>query len=289
MNYGIDADGQTKDPVQAPTAPDTGRPVSMFILAVALIIAAASANKARAADSFFDIFVDLWDSGGVVMSPVDSGAFPFPPPPLNFPDLGAAGTIDIEMVSLNLRSSQPMVVEPPQTGGEFFVDSFFDIEYEINIDDGTGPAVPVIDSFFDIAYRIEVIPGRPGMLPTGEEFEPFDIEIVSMDLSNSQPISLPGGGTADLAIQLVEGSAAGLDGHVTVLKLAGGGGGTFQVDSFFDIFVEVSLNGSPPTQSSQDSPLRLANSTVIPTPSGFGMLAAGLIATLFAANRRRGH
>lgn len=69
------------------------RGTSKSLVAAALLVALLSGGNARA-DSFFDIFVDLWDSGQVVMQPVNSdGAFPFPPPPLNFPDLGAAGTI----------------------------------------------------------------------------------------------------------------------------------------------------------------------------------------------------
>ena len=96
--------------------------------AATLLIGILSGRNAHA-DSFFDIFVDLWDSGQVVMQPVEGSAYPFPPPPLNFPDLGAAGAIDIELVSLSLRSSQPLVVSPPDPSGQFVVDSFFDITY----------------------------------------------------------------------------------------------------------------------------------------------------------------
>lgn len=107
-----------------------------------------------------------------------------------------------------------------------------------------------------------------------------------MSLSSVQPIQLPGGGSVGMAIQLSEGFDAGLDGHVTVLKLAGGGG-TFQVDSFFDVFVEISVDDGPLIPSTPDSQLRLANSAIVPTPSGVGMLAVGLCAAM-CRRRRRG-
>ncbi len=271
---------------RVPKIPTQLRPAIVPVLLAALLVTGFAGSSQAQADSFFDIFVDVWDSGEVHMQPVDSGAYPFPPPPLDFPDVGAAGQIDIEMVSLSLRSSQPMVLSPPDpTSGQFTVDSFFDIEYRINADNGSGAPAPVVDSFFDIEYRIDVTPGRTEFLPEGE-VQHFDIEMVSLSLTSSQPIDLPGDPDFDLAIQLIEGQPAAFDGHVTVLKLAGGGG-TFHVDSFFDIFVELSIDGGPPVASTQDSQLRLAHSAIVPEPSTFGMLALGLFATWFAYRRKR--
>lgn len=258
-----------------------------FLVAATLLVGLAGSSNAQV-DSFFDIWIDAWDSGQVVMQPVDSGgAFPFPPPPLDFPNVGAGGAIDIEMVSLSLHSSGPSIVSPPDpTSGQFTVDSFFDIEYDITASNGNDPATHAIDSFFDIAYSMEVRPGPLQTLPTGEEQQTFDIELVSLSLTSVQPIDLTGDPDFDFAIQLVEGFDPGLDGHVTVLKLAGGGN-TFQVDSFFDIFVEISIDGGPPVSSLQDSQLRLAHSAIVPEPSTFGMLAFGLLAALLFTKRRR--
>lgn len=263
------------------------RVTSKSLVAATLLVGLLGGSKANA-DSFFDVFVELWDSGQIVMQPVDSGgAFPFPPPPLNFPDLGATDTIDVEIVSLSLHGSRPLVVHPPSpTGGSFIVDSFFDITYEINATNGNGPPTHVVDSFFDIEYSMEVTPGRTDTLPTGELRTFFDTEMLSMSLSGSRHIDLPGDPDFDFAIQLVEGFAAGLDGHVTVLKLAGGGG--FTVDSFFDVFVELSVDGGPPVPSLENSQLRLLsqNQVVVPEPATGGMVAFALLAVLLA-NRRR--
>lgn len=262
------------------------RVTSKFLVAVTLIVGLIPATTAHA-DSFFDIYVDLWNSGQVNMQPVQ-GAFPFPPPPLDFPDVGLGGAIDIEMVSLSLQSSAPMVVSPPDPTGNFTVDSFFDIVYDITATNGNDPPTHVVDSFFDIVYTMQVTPGQSEILPNGDESRTFDIELVSLSLSSSQPIDLTGDPDFDMAIQLREGFDPGLDGHVTVLKLAGPGG-NFQVDSFFDVFVEVSIDGGPPVGSLQNSQLRLEsqNDVVVPEPSTCAMLAFGLVAFLLFAKRRR--
>lgn len=271
--------------VPSPTNPM--RVASKALLAVALLVWLAGSSSAQTFDSFFDIWVDAWDTGQVHMQPVNSGgAFPFPPPPLDFPNVGASGAIDIEMVSLSLRSSAPVVVSPPDPTGHFTVDSFFDIEYDITASNGSTPSTHVVDSFFDIEYSMEVTPGQIQTLPTGEEAQTFDIELVSLSLTSVQPIDLTGQPDFNFAIQLVEGFDPGLDGHVTVLKLAGGGN-TFQVDSFFDVFVELSVDGLAPVASQQDSQLRLASSVTVPEPSTFGILAFGLLAPLLFAHRRR--
>jgi hypothetical protein len=217
------------------------------------------------ADSFFDIYVDLWNSGQVSMSPVNSGTYPFPPPPLPFPDLDtAAGIIDIQLESLSLRSSAPMLVSPPDLTGRFVVDSFFDIAYSITATDSNGTTTHTVDSFFDIAYKMEVAPSS-----SSADGATFDTEMISMDLTGIHPIPLNGGGAMHLGLKLVEGQPSAFDGHVTVLKLAGGGN-DFSVDSFFDVFVELSVDGgSTYHQSTLNSQLRLLsqNQVTIPEPS----------------------
>ena len=118
----------------------------------------------------------------------------------------------------------------------------------------------------------------------------FEIELVSMSLSSAQPIPLPSGGQFDLALQMQElpdqqnALPAGVDGHVTVLKLAdggGGGGGRIAVDSFFDVFVDLSINGGPPIPAEGEGtsgPLRLAASNTVPEPSTWVLLGLGALA-----------
>lgn len=258
------------------------RVTSKFLVAAALFAGLLGSNSAHA-DSFFDIFVDLWNSGDVVMSPVDSGgAYPYPPPPLTFPDLlTAAGPVDIELVSLRLRSRAPMLVSPPDPTGTFAVDSFFDIYYEIVATDDTGVPRYAIDSFFDVSYSMEVTP----VSSTPDEAQ-FDIEVVSMALTGFHPVPLNGGGTINLGLQLLEGQPAVADGHVTVLKLGGGG---FAVDSFFDVFVELSVDGGSSYHPSQEaSQLRLLSQNhVVPEPASSALFAVGLVAAACASRRRK--
>ena len=94
-----------------------------FPIVLALLVGLMSSGNARA-DSFFDVYTELWDTGQVVMQPIDSqGAFPFPPPPLDFPELPSAdgGTVQIEMVSLSLRSSAPLNITHDPAGSSSFV------------------------------------------------------------------------------------------------------------------------------------------------------------------------
>ena len=70
-------------------------------------------------------------------------------------------------------------------------------------------------------------------------------------------------------------------GHVTVLKLAGpgGGGGGFQVDSFFDIFYEVSLDGGNSWSSSATGLAHSESVQVVPEPASalLGLAGAGVL------------
>ncbi len=267
---------------------------SKSLVAVVLTAGIFSSSNAQAVDSFFDVFVALSESGQVVMQTVDSGEFPFPPPPLNFPDIETAApgnqTIDIEIVALSLVSSSriPMNIGTPDPSGSFQVDSFFDITYQVNATDSTGTTTNTTDSFFDIAVSMLVTPEAPVILPTGEESRGFATEILSVSLSESNPVPLSGAPDFDLAIQLTEGQATKSDGHVTVLKSpAGGGGNTYAVDSFFDVFVEISVDGGPLVSSLENSQLRFQSqnvTTIVPEPSS---LLLGALASVGLLLRRK--
>jgi len=276
-------------------ARQTGHPIRVAciaLVAVALVFALSNSANAQFHDSFFDVFVDISVNGQVNMSPVNSGAFPFPPPPLDFPDLPTGDTtVEIKMVSLSLQSVAPMVVGPTQPDGSFQVDSFFDIHYELNVTGDTGIPEPIIDSFFDVSYSMHVEPLAPVILPDGSELREFQTEIIAMNLTGANPVDMshPDDPDFNFGLDLLPAAEPGHrhHGHVTILKLAGtsGGGGNFNVDSFFDIFVEVSVDGGPPTASTQalqeDGRVRLQSSNPgVPEPTSLALLGLGGLALL---------
>jgi len=266
-----------------------GRAAARALAAVALAAALFSGNEARAnVDSFFDVFTELSANGAVVMAPVDSAEYPFPPPPLNFPDvdLPGAAPIDIEIVALSLASSGPVTVGPPDPStGVFQVDSFFDIAYEINVTNGGG-TVNTIDSFFDVTYSMQVTPGEVRIDPgTGDETRSWDTEMIALSLSSSNPAGIFGDPDFDFSMRLAPGPGHKHHGHVTILKIAGGGGGgDFNVDSFFDIFLEVNANGGDFVLADEGALHVQSNLSGVPEPASLALLGLGGFAIL---RRRR--
>ncbi len=208
------------------------------------------------ADSFFDIFTELMANGQVRYDSTGSTRYQ---------------GIQTEMVSMSLVSSaDPQVGAPSLPDGTFHVDSFFDIEYRIDLDGGGSP--PVVDSFFDVFTELSVTPRAPDPNDPPDT-QTFDTEMLSMNL------------TGDL--RLVGGPHHG---HVTILKISdptGGGQDQYRVDSFFDIFTELSVDGGQSWHPCQNA-TRLASSIITPEPSMLTLLLiAGLGATPAAICRWR--
>jgi len=262
--------------------------------ALALGVALFSGNEAKAVvDSFFDVYVELSESGSVVMVPKDtSQTFPFPPPPLTFPDLPAptTGTFDTEILSMDLVSSGPVIVGDPDPQGTFQVDSFFDVVYDLRVVVDGGSPQFVVDSFFDVTYSMSVTPG-PGDIDqgTGDETRTWDTEIIAMDLMTSNTLGTQIFGDPDFDVAFGLLPAHNHHGHVTILKIAApGGGGEFNIDSFFDVFVEISLEGggfSPPTELGA---MHLESNLLgVPEPSSLLLAGLGLLSLGMTRRRRR--
>lgn len=227
------------------------------------LLALAAQASAVTSDSFFDIWVEANKGGSVRFDPLvidlsSSTSYP---------------TVPTEMVSLSLTPSSAPVVTSDPGNGDFVVDSFFDIVYRI--DDGAGNVA--IDSFFDIAVEIAFT-----LTGATNDSRDWDTEILSMDLRSSPP---SGGSTTFPALS----TTLEHRGHVTVLKIAdpgpggGGGGGSFRVDSFFDIWTEVSVDGGS-SYHAADGVSTIAGTTVVPEPTTGLLLGFGLAG--MAARRR---
>ncbi|MDP6542675.1 MAG: PEP-CTERM sorting domain-containing protein [Phycisphaerae bacterium] len=136
---------------------------------------------------------------------------------------------------------------PPGAWQKFVVDSFFDISYEIDF--GGGSFLPASSS--GVAARVETGPRDPG-----DPVQSFDTEMISMSLSGNV-----GGQGVDIRESPIR-SSTGQTGITT------DPGGSFVVDSFFDVFTELSVDGGPWQPGSSARPDGSARLELIPDPVG---------------------
>ena len=171
--------------------------------------------------------------------------------PVSYPQ----SMIEVEILSMSLVSSSPPTVVGPDSAGLYQVDSFFDVFTELSID-GNKYAV---DSFFDITFRVDGDPkGNVGS---------WDTEMVALSLI---------GDVGGISIEIRESPSLPSPGHHSAIDL---GNGQFQVDSFFDVFTEISIDGGAFT---------LANDAlhveITPEPTMIGLLGIG---SLILRRRKR--
>jgi hypothetical protein len=162
-------------------------------------------------------------------------------------------TVQTEILSMNLSSIDPTgeVVPLPLTGDTYQIDSFFDVFVELNI----GGEVFQIDSFFDITYLV-----------TGNGGGNWSTEMVALSLTGQAP----GGGPS---IVLRESSSLPSPGQIVVSDLPDG---TFQIDSFFDVFIELSVDGEPFVPA--DSSTQIVMNPQLPEPASAALLGLGVLA-----------
>jgi hypothetical protein len=175
--------------------------------------------------------------------------------PVTVPGPGST-PIDVEIVSLQLVGLGPSVLLPPP--GPVPADSFFDVFVELNVD-----GVHQVDSFFDVFFEIDIMPGSPGTV---------DTEIVQMQLT---------GNVGGIPIMIRESPTQQSAGQHVVTPL--GPGPEFQVDSFFDIFFEITIDNGQTFHTLPPLRVNLVGVSV-PEPASLALVLLGLGA---AGVRRR--
>jgi hypothetical protein len=198
-------------------------------------------------DSFFDVFVELSVDGGPFQAQTnDAGRMDLEPirPSVDLPDPGLPpepNPVDCDAIvsmyaGIDLHAFFPngidfsnprhscfenvVVSTDPDTGDET---ETFDSTVEGIFDDGSGP------QRVELTGPVEILTRGKGGATTGS----WDTEIVSMSLS---------GDVGGVSIEIRESPSAASPGKTSV---ADNGDGTFNVDSFFDVFVELSVDGGP--------------------------------------------
>jgi PEP-CTERM motif-containing protein len=167
--------------------------------------------------------------------------------------------------------------------------NFFDIFVEPPFDRvalPSSPGAPQVNSFFDVFAEFDLakLPSPPvhvhapapmttsvtklNGLPPGEPV--FDTEMLQLNISGG---TLPPSG-----VMIRESPTKASTGRHSLTDL---GGGLYRIDSFFDVFTELSLDGGQ-TWTPANSALRVVG---VPEPAAAMLLAFGVAA--FACIRRR--
>lgn len=175
--------------------------------------------------------------------------------------------------SIEIRES-PVLPSPGDTaithlgGGTFQIDSFFDVFYEMSIDGGPW----ILQNMGTTETEMTNFPGD-GLIP-------IQTEILSMSLT----------GIVDgIPFEIRESPSLPSLGQNTITDL---GNGIFQVDSFFDAYLEISIDGNSngiSTEAGLFEPLPLPGTVhtvlITPEPASMALMMIGLL--VLAPSRRK--
>ncbi len=238
---------------------------SRILIVATVALSLGIASSAQAIDSFFDVFVPAMEKGQLRY---DFNSLTDPlTDPIQFDDSGTI--IDTEILSMSLVSIGPVDVTGP-SNPHYTTYSGFDFDFQFDPGDGNFQ----VDSFFDVFTTLQIATENES---TGN----FDTEILSMDLSGA----IPDPNNPDDLIELRLSTTNPHYGHITVLKLADN---IYQVDSFFDVFFEISVDGGMNWLPSIGSTHLEASTIAVPEPSTLTLLAlAGMALAVLRVRRTK--
>ena len=189
-------------------------------------------------------------AGGVV---VDNDLFPAGGGRYSTDDTADFALYACEMISMELSSSPGAIsLSPPGPGESFAVDSFFDITVEM-VRGGSWE----VDSFFDINTTISIAYGAGGG-GGGAGGCTYEIELIAMVLTGTFD-----DGTSFILQESPSLASTGV--HITEPLPDD----QWQIDSFFDVYFELTVGGGPVVAAS--GPQRM---TLVPEPATMSLFIA---------------
>jgi len=109
---------------------------------------------------------------------------------------------------------------------------------------------------------------------TGNTTGTFQTEMLSMDLSGNSPFG---------PFMIRESPTLASTGQTSITEI---GGGLYHIDSFFDVFTELSLDGGQTWMPDVQGPARVTLGPRIPEPASMCLLAFGLFGAMGFIRRR---
>ena len=106
----------------------------------------------------------------------------------------------------------------------------------------------------------------------------YDTEMLQLDLQGVNPFFPAAGGPT---FMIRESPTRQSLGHTTITDI---GGGLYQIDSFFDVFTELSIDGGATWMPSNNG---AGHVELVPEPTSMSLLAAGCVGMLGFIRRRR--
>jgi len=237
----------------------TTRKDTPFLPLAGFLLAALGVAACASADGVFFEEATVPPRGGVYESQNGTGYWNTP--------------VRVNKMTLVQNDDRPLRF--PNPGETFQVDSFFDVFTEIGSGDNDDRDV---DSFFDVFTELTFrgVNTSPSVFTRPQT---VDIELVALNLRGADSVGME--------LQIRVGPSVDSRGHLAITTVGLGDEDGFIVDSFFDVWTEVSVDGGR-TWATATDPLRMRLTPALaPEPATMTVLGLGALVVLRRRRRRR--